>query len=188
MAVNGTYAIEIENMGFRYAGNADVSFSGLNLKVNKGERFGLFGPNGAGKTTLISLMTGLLSADEGHIKLMGHEIGKQSNAAGIRFFRRRAWQVFPALPSRHERSGAGTGCGQGFFQCRNRERLAARTSGHYPPPKGRGKIIPAPPKPQALLCAESVAKTGPMTVRQHRHRGMIPLIEHSLSSFGEERG
>ncbi len=80
MAITDAYAIEIENMGFRYAGNADVSFSGLNLKVNKGERFGLFGPNGAGKTTLISLMTGLLSPDEGHIKLLGHEIGKQNNA------------------------------------------------------------------------------------------------------------
>jgi len=79
MAVTGPYAIEVENMGFRYVGNSDVSFSGLNLKVGKGERFGLFGPNGAGKTTLISLMTGLLSADEGHIKLLGHEIGKQNN-------------------------------------------------------------------------------------------------------------
>ena len=80
MAVDTPLAIEIENMGFQYSGNADVSFSGLNLKVGKGERFGLFGPNGAGKTTLISLMTGLLSADSGHIKLLGREIGKQNNA------------------------------------------------------------------------------------------------------------
>ena len=64
-------------MGFRYPGNEDVSFSGLNLKVDKGERFGLFGPNGAGKTTLISLMTGLLTADAGHIKLLGREVGKK---------------------------------------------------------------------------------------------------------------
>ena len=72
-------AIDIENMGFRYPGGSGVIFSKLNLKVAKGERFGLFGPNGAGKTTLISLMTGLLTADEGHIKLFGRQVGKQHN-------------------------------------------------------------------------------------------------------------
>lgn len=72
-------AIDVNNVGFRYPGNSDVSFSNLNLRVNKGDRFGLFGPNGAGKTTLISLMTGLLKADEGSIKLLGHEIGKNKN-------------------------------------------------------------------------------------------------------------
>jgi len=77
MAVASPFAIEINDMGFRYPGNEDVSFSGLNLKVDKGERFGLFGPNGAGKTTLISLMTGLLTADQGHIKLLGGEVGKK---------------------------------------------------------------------------------------------------------------
>jgi len=77
MAVASPFAIEINDMGFRYPGTEDVSFSGLNLKVDKGERFGLFGPNGAGKTTLISLMTGLLTADAGHIKLLGREVGKK---------------------------------------------------------------------------------------------------------------
>jgi len=80
------FAIEVENMGFHYPGNAEVSFSGLNLKVEKGSRFGLFGPNGAGKTTLISLMTGLLTANSGHVKLLGHEMGKQNNNATNRLF------------------------------------------------------------------------------------------------------
>jgi ABC-2 type transport system ATP-binding protein len=86
MAVNIPLAIDIENMGFRYPGNSELSFSKLNLKIAKNERFGLFGPNGAGKTTLISLMTGLLSADEGHIKLLGHEVGKQNNNAVNKLF------------------------------------------------------------------------------------------------------
>ena len=86
MAVSSPLAIDIENMGFHYPGNDEVSFSGLNLKVKKGERFGLFGPNGAGKTTLISLMTGLLSADSGHIKLLGHEMGKQNSNATNKLF------------------------------------------------------------------------------------------------------
>ena len=78
-------AIDVENIGFRYPGNPEMSFSQLSLKVAKGVRFGLFGPNGAGKTTLISLMTGLLSADEGHIKLLGQEIGKQKSGVNKLF-------------------------------------------------------------------------------------------------------
>jgi ABC-2 type transport system ATP-binding protein len=78
-------AIDVENIGFRYPGNSEMSFSQLNLKVAKGVRFGLFGPNGAGKTTLISLMTGLLSADEGHIELLGQEIGKQKSGVNKLF-------------------------------------------------------------------------------------------------------
>jgi len=85
MAIDDSLAIDIENMGFRYAGNSDLFISGLNLQVHKGERFGLFGPNGAGKTTLISLMTGLLSVNEGHIKLFGREVGRQDTAVNKLF-------------------------------------------------------------------------------------------------------
>jgi len=79
MAVTNALAIDVEHIGFKYPGNTDMSFTDLNLKIAKGERFGLFGPNGAGKTTLLSLMTGLLAVDEGHIKLLGHEVGGQNN-------------------------------------------------------------------------------------------------------------
>jgi ABC-2 type transport system ATP-binding protein len=78
MAVMDTLAVDIQNLGFRYPGNAEVSFANLNLQIKKGERFGLFGPNGAGKTTLMSLMTGLLKADEGSITLLGNEVGQQN--------------------------------------------------------------------------------------------------------------
>ena len=85
MGLNEPLAIDVDNIGFRYPGNPDVSFSNLSLKVNKGVRFGLFGPNGAGKTTLISLMTGLLSADEGTIKLLGQKIGRQKSGVNQLF-------------------------------------------------------------------------------------------------------
>jgi ABC-2 type transport system ATP-binding protein len=78
MGLSDELAVNIENLGFHYPGNDDVTFSGLSLKVRKGERFGLFGPNGAGKTTLLSLMTGLLSADEGDIHLLGRDVRKKN--------------------------------------------------------------------------------------------------------------
>ena len=78
MVADSELAVNIENLGFHYPDNDGVMFSGLNLKVRKGERFGLFGPNGAGKTTLLSLMTGLLSADSGTITMLGNDVRKKN--------------------------------------------------------------------------------------------------------------
>jgi ABC-2 type transport system ATP-binding protein len=78
MGLSDELAVNIENLGFHYPSNDGVVFSGLNLKVKKGERFGLFGPNGAGKTTLLSLMTGLLSADVGDIHLLGRDVREKN--------------------------------------------------------------------------------------------------------------
>jgi ABC-2 type transport system ATP-binding protein len=85
MAVSDNYAIAISDVSFRYPDNDALSFSNFNLKINKGDRFGLFGPNGAGKTTLMNLMTGLLRADSGEIKLLGKSVGKHSNAVNRLF-------------------------------------------------------------------------------------------------------
>jgi ABC-2 type transport system ATP-binding protein len=65
--------IKIEHLSFHYKDQTQL-FNDLNLEIAQGERFGLFGPNGAGKTTLMSLMTGLLSFDEGNIQLLGNSI------------------------------------------------------------------------------------------------------------------
>jgi ABC-2 type transport system ATP-binding protein len=67
-------AVLIEGLGFKYKDQPEQLISGLDLRIEKGDRFGLFGPNGAGKTTLMSLMTGLLSCQQGSIKLLGEEV------------------------------------------------------------------------------------------------------------------
>ncbi len=69
-------AVDIQSLDFSYAHPAHSCFKGLNLTVEKGERFGLFGPNGAGKTTLMSCMTGLLNYQGGSIFLLGNELKK----------------------------------------------------------------------------------------------------------------
>lgn len=40
---------------------------GVSFSVAKGELYGLLGPNGAGKTTIMSMLSGLLAPDQGHI-------------------------------------------------------------------------------------------------------------------------
>jgi ABC-2 type transport system ATP-binding protein len=45
----------------------------LSFSVDRGEMFGLIGPDGAGKTTTIRMMCGLLPADAGEIRVLGHD-------------------------------------------------------------------------------------------------------------------
>ncbi|MFQ9509822.1 MAG: ABC transporter ATP-binding protein [Lachnospiraceae bacterium] len=50
----------------------------LTLHVKEGELFGFVGPNGAGKTTTIKIITGLLKADAGSIRINNIDAFKKS--------------------------------------------------------------------------------------------------------------
>ncbi|WP_291008358.1 ABC transporter ATP-binding protein [Hydrogenophaga sp.] len=54
----------------------DVSFD-----IEPGEFFGLLGPNGAGKTTLISILAGLSRATSGQVRVHGHDVQSDYQAA-----------------------------------------------------------------------------------------------------------
>jgi lipopolysaccharide export system ATP-binding protein len=47
---------------------------GVSLEVRRGEAVGLLGPNGAGKTTVFYMITGLIPADEGSIRIDGRDV------------------------------------------------------------------------------------------------------------------
>jgi len=47
---------------------------GVNLKIKKGEIFGVLGPNGAGKTTLIKILCTLVIHDEGEAYINGFDV------------------------------------------------------------------------------------------------------------------
>ncbi len=46
----------------------------ISLEIKEGKITGLVGPDGAGKTTLIRLMTGLLDAEEGELKVLNYNL------------------------------------------------------------------------------------------------------------------
>jgi lipopolysaccharide export system ATP-binding protein len=48
----------------------------VSMRVQRGEVVGLLGPNGAGKTTCFYIMTGLLAADAGSVRLNGIDVTK----------------------------------------------------------------------------------------------------------------
>ena len=64
-------AIEIEALVKRYGGH--VALDGVTLRVPVGTVYGFLGPNGAGKTTTMRILLGLLRADAGVARLLGHD-------------------------------------------------------------------------------------------------------------------
>jgi len=65
-------AIETEHLTKRYATRTVVD--DVALRVPAGCVYGFLGPNGAGKTTTMRLLLGLLRADAGTIRLVGHDL------------------------------------------------------------------------------------------------------------------
>src|SRR5207237_7428533 len=65
----------------------------VSLKVEPGEIMILTGPSGSGKTTLLTLIGALRSAQEGSLKVLGHELRDASEAALVRV-RRRIGYIF----------------------------------------------------------------------------------------------
>ncbi len=57
-----------------------TSVSNLNMKIKKGDIYGLIGRNGAGKTTTIRMLTGLVTPTSGEIELFSHNAGKNIKA------------------------------------------------------------------------------------------------------------
>ena len=71
--------LEIKNLS-KYFGKAKV-VDNISFDVKAGEIFGFLGPNGAGKTTTIKMILGLLSIDEGSIKINGYDVKKDFEKA-----------------------------------------------------------------------------------------------------------
>lgn len=59
--------IELEDISFSHKNN--LIFKNVNLKINKNEIIGIIGETGSGKSTFIDILCGLLSPDNGKIKL-----------------------------------------------------------------------------------------------------------------------
>jgi ABC-2 type transport system ATP-binding protein len=78
-------AVNIEHLEFSYPDQTGKLFTNLNLKISRGESFGIFGPNGAGKTTLMGIMTGLIDYTGGSVQLLGQEVNKKRKSFNKNF-------------------------------------------------------------------------------------------------------
>jgi ABC-2 type transport system ATP-binding protein len=66
--------------GLRKAYGDKVVLDGIDLDVPAGSVFSLLGPNGAGKTTTVNILTTLVKADGGTIRVAGHDVAAETKA------------------------------------------------------------------------------------------------------------
>ena len=69
--------LEVKSLGISFGGLRAVD--DFNLKIEKGQLYGLIGPNGAGKTTVFNMLTGVYKPTDGSIFSDGENItGKKT--------------------------------------------------------------------------------------------------------------
>ena len=72
-----SYAIEVRNLVKNYENVKAVQ--NINFTVEKDTFFAFLGPNGAGKSTTINIISTLLDQNDGIVKVLGFEVGKQDD-------------------------------------------------------------------------------------------------------------
>ena len=68
--------ISLNNLTRKFG--AVTAVDGLNLKIARGEIFGLVGPDGAGKTTTLRMLCGLMDPTSGEARVAGFDVVKQT--------------------------------------------------------------------------------------------------------------
>ncbi|MEU4168946.1 ATP-binding cassette domain-containing protein [Streptomyces sp. NPDC026665] len=67
--------------GLRKSYGDKTVLDGIDLAVEEGTVFALLGPNGAGKTTAVKILSTLIRADAGELRVGGHDLAKEAQAA-----------------------------------------------------------------------------------------------------------
>jgi len=95
-----TLAIETHQLT-RYF-NDFCAVSGIDLAVERGTFYGFLGPNGAGKSTTMKMLTGLLGASGGEMRVLGWnmlDLVRRSRRSARWGSSRKTWRFL--ITSRH---------------------------------------------------------------------------------------
>jgi putative ABC transport system ATP-binding protein len=65
--------LSIEDLGFRWSQASQETLAISRLQLQQGETAFLYGPSGCGKSTLLSLVGGVLTANRGTVRFLGHD-------------------------------------------------------------------------------------------------------------------
>jgi putative ABC transport system ATP-binding protein len=86
-AVDDPVAVRIRSVTKHFgAGDQRVlALRGVDWDVYKGQMSLIVGPSGCGKTTLLSVIAGILNADEGEVSIFGQEVTAMRDRAKTRF-------------------------------------------------------------------------------------------------------
>jgi ABC-2 type transport system ATP-binding protein len=66
--------------GLRKSYGDHLVLDDLDLEVAEGTVFALLGPNGAGKTTIVQILSTLIGADAGDLRVAGHDLARDPDA------------------------------------------------------------------------------------------------------------
>jgi ABC-2 type transport system ATP-binding protein len=66
--------------GLRKSFGDKVVLDGIDLAVAEGTTFSLLGPNGAGKTTAVQILSTLIGADGGDVRVAGHDLARDPDS------------------------------------------------------------------------------------------------------------
>src|ERR1700737_3000470 len=66
--------------GLRKSYGDKIVLDGVDLEVAEGTIFSLLGPNGAGKTTMVQILSTLIGADGGEMRVAGHDLARDPDA------------------------------------------------------------------------------------------------------------
>jgi ABC-2 type transport system ATP-binding protein len=70
----------ISAAGLRKSFGDNTVLDGIDLHVAEGTIFALLGPNGAGKTTTVKILSTLITADGGEVRVAGHDVARDPGA------------------------------------------------------------------------------------------------------------
>ncbi len=73
-------ALEVRDLRKTYS-NGVEALKGISLAVTEGDFFALLGPNGAGKSTLIGIVSSLVNASAGEVRICGIDLVKHRSEA-----------------------------------------------------------------------------------------------------------
>ncbi len=82
--------LELERISKRFGGI--VVADEITLEIERGQILGLIGPNGAGKTSLFNIVSGVVPADSGDIRVAGASVAGKAVHERARLGVTRTWQ------------------------------------------------------------------------------------------------
>jgi putative ABC transport system ATP-binding protein len=83
----GSVAVRIRNLTkqFGFGDQRVQALAGVDLDIYAGQMSLIVGPSGCGKTTLLSVVAGILDADQGEVSIFGSDITRMSDRAKTSF-------------------------------------------------------------------------------------------------------
>jgi ABC-2 type transport system ATP-binding protein len=80
MTTTAATRLAISATGLQKSFGDKVVLDGIDLTVPEGTIFSLLGPNGAGKTTAVQILSTLIPADGGELRVAGHALAEDPDA------------------------------------------------------------------------------------------------------------